>query len=121
MMIEMISEVAEPFTARVQTFREKFGRDPGPRHPVPFDPEEDQPQFQAEERIAQEFDPQSSDMARAGASSAAHYAAPRTRHVVTQSNKPSLGRPETAAWHDALKEYRVLEAQATHLKERASR
>jgi hypothetical protein len=98
----MNAETAAIIENQIQKFREKFGREPGPKDPIFFDPDSFTPQpyrlgqFQSETEKA---------MSEAGIRPEVIYAYRKTGLVVTEENYKKLPADARAEWEEAVKEY----------------
>jgi hypothetical protein len=101
----MSQDVREALLRQMESFREKFGRDPGPTDPVFFDPNADEPQPMSFDTIEEEL---LDAMAAAGVDPALIYAFHKTGRIVSETNQHMLTRSELKEWNDAVEEYRAL-------------
>jgi len=87
-------------------FRRETGRDPGSDDPCGFDPDSDEPQPEAKERIKSFM----GDIAdAAGLAPDLAFAIRKTGLLVTKNNQDGLDEDQRAAWKEALAEYEILE------------
>jgi len=100
--VKMNAETKAIIENQLQKFREKFGREPGPKDPIFFDPDSFAPepyrldQFQEETEKA---------MSEAGIRPEIIYAYRKTGLIVTQENYGKLPADALAEWEAAVKEY----------------
>ena len=86
-------------------FKKETGRDPGPDDPCGFDPDSDEPQPEAEERIKSLM----GDIAdAAGLAPDLAFAIRKTGLLVTKDNQDGLNEDQRVAWKHALAEYESL-------------
>lgn len=86
-------------------FKRETGRDPGPDDPCGFDPDSDEPQPEAEERIKSFM----GDIAdAAGLAPDLAFAIRKTGLLVTKDNQDGLNEDQRVAWKHALAEYESL-------------
>lgn len=107
--VPLTDETKGILEAQLQSFREKFGRDPGPGDPIFFDPQSDEPRpFDPEDyrRTAVEA------MQKAGINPALIYAFSRTGLIVTEENLDKLSKADLAEWKAALDEYEELKKRS---------
>lgn len=84
--------------------RREIGRDPSPDDPCGFDPDSDEPQPEAEERIKSFM----GDIAdAAGLAPDLAFAIRKTGLLVTKDNQDGLDDDQRAAWKEALAEYEI--------------
>lgn len=85
-------------------FRTEIGREPGAHDSCAFDPDRDDPQLEARERIKSLM----GDIADlAGVAPDLTFAIRRTGLLVTQRNQDQLDENQLTAWKDALAEYEL--------------
>lgn len=106
--IKITPELAVVLERRIQAFREKFGREPGPEDPLFFDPDADQPQFRSEAQQNAIWESMCNMMLAAGCDPAIVYAARKTERIVTRANRKNLTPAELTEWNNAVDEYRSM-------------
>lgn len=85
-------------------FRKEVGREPGPEDPCAFDPDSEDPQLGARERIKSMM----GDIAdTAGLAPDLAFAIRKTGLLVTQRNQDGLDDDQRAAWNEAIAEYQT--------------
>ncbi len=89
-----------------QSFRQKFGREPGPQDLVFFDPDRDVP---APVDIDKSEEALLMAMKAAGIAPELIYAWQRTGRLVTEENLERLSAEAVAEWQGAIEEYRQLQ------------
>jgi hypothetical protein len=100
--VKMNPETMAIVQSQIQKFREKFGREPGPKDPLFFNPEALQPEpfrldeFQEETEKA---------MVLAGIRPEIIYAFRKTGLIVTEDNYGKLPKSAQAEWTRAMEEY----------------
>jgi hypothetical protein len=105
----MTEEAAQALREQQAAFRAKFGRDPGPRDPVFFDPEADHPVAISEEKLMdtmvdalRQFLPQDER------GFALAHAYKKTGLIVTEMNQHLIPPEDRQAWQEAFEEGRRL-------------
>jgi hypothetical protein len=96
--------------AQRSKFREKFGREMGPKDPIFFDPDADTPQLLDRERLDEGM---LTCLRAAGAPPALIHATMRTGMLVTSENYHLWSEEDLTEWQDALDEYAELEKRGT--------
>jgi hypothetical protein len=104
-IIPIDPETAEIVTEQKRLFREKFGREPGPKDPLFFDPDAATPQFLSAERQAELWKSLVQAAGDSGIDPALVYAMNKTGRIVTHDNLKFLTDAELQEWNDALDEY----------------
>lgn len=113
--IEIDPELKAALEDQVRSFREKFGREPGPGDPLLFDPESDTPQpisskemDEISRRIAQA-------MGDAGVDPALIYATQKTDRFAPPSEAAldAMSPEDKAEWQAAIDEYETIAANAS--------
>ena len=98
-------EALEAIRELRRRFKRETGRDPGPHDSCGFDPDSNEPQPEAEERIKSFM----GDIAEAaGLAPDLAFAIRKTGLLVTKNNQDGLDQNQRAAWKDALAEYESL-------------
>jgi hypothetical protein len=104
-IIPIDPETAEIITEQKRLFREKFGREPGPKDPLFFDPDAATPQFLSEERQDKLWKSLLQAAGDSGIDPALVYAMNKTGRIVTHHNVKFLTDAELQEWNDAVDEY----------------
>ncbi len=105
--IPLSEEMVTMLEQQRESFRLKFGREPGPQDPVFFDPDMDTPRpldivkTHSEELLTA--------MKAAGIDPELIYAWQRTGRLVTQENRHLLPAKDVAEWQAAIEKYRELQ------------
>src|SRR3954449_3742234 len=110
----MSPELKSSLEQQIQSFRDKFGREPGPEDPLFFDPTADTPQplsDKAMDKIAQDI---YKAMGDAGIDPALIYATQKTGRLAPPSKDvyDAMSLNEQAEWDGAVEEYGTLAASA---------
>jgi hypothetical protein len=92
-----------------KAFRRKFGRDWQPDDPVFFDPDQDQPAFMSEEKVAADV---LNAMRRAGTPPQIVYAYRKTGLLISEVSRDTASPEALAEWDAAITEYFRLEDNA---------
>lgn len=100
--VKMDQEVKAALDEQLQRFREKFGREPGPKDPIFFDPDSDTPRPYPVDRFWNEL---TGAARRAGLDPATIYAINKSGVVASESNWEKLRPEDRKAWSDAIDEY----------------
>ncbi len=99
---QLSPEVVKTLEKQKETFRRKFGREPGPEDPLFFDPNADTPQpLDMDEMTALVVEA----MAKAGVEPTRIYAYRKTGLIVTEENLHLLSEQDLAEWEAAIQEY----------------
>lgn len=99
-------ELAALIKEQTEAFRRKFGRAPGPRDPLLFDPDANEPRSLVDDETQQQMiEEMTMLMEEAGAHPAHIYAFQKTGRIVTEENSVFLNAAEQKEWHCALREY----------------
>jgi hypothetical protein len=101
-MVKLDAETLEIIERQQQAFREKFGREPGPRDPLFFDPDADTPQPFS---LARSLEESTQAMRMAGIRPEVIYAHRKTGLIVTADNRDKLSKEAVAEWETAIDEY----------------
>ena len=97
-------EALEAIRELRRRFRQETGHDPGHDDPYAFDPDSDEPQPEAEEKIKSFM----GDIAdAAGLAPDLAFAIRKTGLLVTKNNQDGLDKHQRAAWKEALAEYEM--------------
>jgi hypothetical protein len=108
-VIPLSDEAVDILKRRLQRFKDKFAREPGPHDPVFFDPDCDTPAaIDPEQYKASIID----TMRKAGIREALIYAYEQTGMMVTKQNKHLWSEEDMAEWNGAWEEYE----RARHLE-----
>jgi hypothetical protein len=100
--VKMTAQIKATVQSQTQKFREKFGREPGPKDPLFFNPDALKPEpfrldeFQEETEKA---------MVLAGIRPEIIYAFRKTGLIVTEDNYGKLPKSAQAEWTAAMEEY----------------
>ena len=98
----MSAETLAIIENQLQKFREKFGREPGPKDPIFFNPDSLMPEpFPLEECLEES----TRAMVQAGIRPEIIYAHRKTGLIVTQENCEKLPADALAEWEAAAEEY----------------
>jgi hypothetical protein len=100
--VKMNAQTAAIIENQLQKFREKFGREPGPKDPIFFDPDAFTPQPLRLDQLQEETE---RAMSEAGIRPEIIYAYRKTGLIVTQENYKKLPADALAEWEVAVKEY----------------
>ena len=110
-MVKMTSELKEAMEQQLDSFRERFGRDPGPEDPVFFDPfaEGNTPQRYSEETADKLRRAVAEAMSKAGIEPAIIYAYNKTGYLIREGLMDNFTAEQLQEYQDALDEYQRLE------------
>ncbi len=100
--VKMNAETMAIIERQLQKFREKFGREPGPKDPIFFNPESLTPEPFRLEQFREESE---RAMVEAGIRPEIIYAYRKTGLIVTQDNYGKLPKSAVAEWEAAVEEY----------------
>ncbi|MFD8705696.1 hypothetical protein ACFV1W_24330 [Kitasatospora sp. NPDC059648] len=90
---------------RLDVFREKFGREPGPDDPLFFGPDADEPRPMPEERITTMLDEVADIAEQAGIDPAFIHAWRDLGYVVTEDTRHLFSAAEVQAFSDTVKSH----------------
>ncbi|MEU9044430.1 MULTISPECIES: hypothetical protein [unclassified Kitasatospora] len=90
---------------QLDSFREKFGREPGPDDPLFFDPDADEPRPMPEERITEMLGEMAVIAERAGIDPAFIHAWRDLGYVVTEDTRHLFSAAEVQVFSDAVRAY----------------
>ena len=112
---ELGPELKLELEAQIRSFREKFGRDPGPDDPLLFDSESDTPQPISSKEMDDISQRINRALGEAGVDPALIYAAQRTGRIVPPSEPAydAMSPEEKAEWHAAIDEYETIAATSS--------
>lgn len=97
-------EALEAIRELRRRFRKEVGREPGSDDPCAFDPDSEDPQLEARERVKSVM----GDIAdAAGLAPDLAFAIRKTGLLVTQRNQDALDDDQRAAWNEAITEYQT--------------
>ena len=99
-------EVVRMLEQQRESFRQKFGREPGPADPIFFDPDVDTPRSLDRDKTEEGL---LTAMTAAGIDPELIHAWQRTGHLVTEENRHLLSDEDVAEWQEAIEEYRELQ------------
>ncbi len=105
--IPLSEEMVTMLEQQRESFRLKFGREPGPQDPVFFDPDMDTPAPVDIDEIDEEM---LKAMKAAGIAPELIHAWQRTGRLVTQENRHLLSAKDVSEWQAAIEEYRHLQS-----------
>ncbi|MBZ5622971.1 MAG: hypothetical protein LAQ69_30190 [Acidobacteriia bacterium] len=101
-VVKMNAESMAIIETQIQKFRERFGREPGPKDPIFFDPEALTPQpFRLDELLQESTEA----MAQAGIRPEIIYAHRKTGLIITEDNLDKIPKDALAEWEAAIAEY----------------
>jgi hypothetical protein len=100
--VKMNAETKAILQSQIQKFREKFGREPGPKDPLFFNPDALKPEPFRLEEFQQETE---AAMVLAGIRPEIIYAHRKTGLIVTEDNYGKLPTSAQAEWNAAVEEY----------------
>ncbi len=104
-IIPLSPEMQALFDDQRAAFRKQFGREPGPKDPIFFDPDCDYPRPQ-DQRQQDDFEQEIlAAMVEVGIDPAMIYAFKKTGRIVTAHNQQFLSKEELAEWENAVDEY----------------
>lgn len=103
--IKLNPEMVQALEQQRQAFVAKFGREPGSRDPVFFDPDATEPRFWSEAQIQKMQEEICTVMLNTGIDPAYVYAYLKTGRLLTTENKCFLTRAELDEWNDAIEEF----------------
>jgi len=111
----MDPEVRAALANQIQSFREKFARDPGPNDSLLFDPDSDTPQPMTSEQMDELSRVLNEAMGAAGVDPALIYAAQKTGRITTPSESAydAFSPADKAEWDAAIQEYEALEKHSS--------
>ncbi len=104
--VPLSDEVVTTLEQQRQSFRQKFGREPGPADPIFFDPDMDTPRSLDRDKTEEGL---LTAMTAAGIDPELIHAWQRTGHLVTEENRHLLSDEDVAEWQEAIEEYRELQ------------
>ncbi len=102
-VVKLAPDVAAADEAQLESFRKKFGRDPGPSDPLLFDPDSDIPKPVDPEKVRLEM---VELMSKAGLDPEFIYAYSKTGLMPSDENKHLLSEEDWVEWEAAITEYR---------------
>jgi hypothetical protein len=105
-IIPINHETAEIIAQQKKSFREQFGREPGPGDPLFFDPGVAAPQFLSDESTDEIWKRLLQAAGDSGIDPAIVYAMNKTGRMVTEANLEFLSDWELQEWNDAVNEFR---------------
>ncbi|GGM28309.1 hypothetical protein GCM10011608_11410 [Micromonospora sonchi] len=100
------TELREGFQAQFAAFREKFGREPGPKDPVFFDPDADEPTPLSQRSFDDAVDHMLKAAEDAGVDQAPIHAWREVGYLVTEENQHLFSAAEVQAYADAVTRHR---------------
>lgn len=100
--VKMTPETLAIVQQQIQRFREKFGREPGPRDPLFFNPDALKPEPFRLEEFQQDTE---AEMVLAGIRPEIIYAHRKTGLIVSEENYGKLPHSARAEWDRAVQEY----------------
>ena len=100
--VKMTPEVSQIIQDQLRQFREKFGRAPGPKDPIFFDPDADVPKPISEDRLREQT---IAAMAQVGIDPRKIYAYRKTGLIATEENWRLITEEDRRAWEEAVAEY----------------
>src|SRR5260370_42585079 len=104
--ISLAKESLEVIERQLESFRKKFGREPGPNDPIFFDPDAESPRPYPAEKFQREWNEMIDDAVRTGGvRPELGYVAKKTGFLVTEANKKNLSKQELKEWDGAVQEY----------------
>lgn len=102
-----------------EAFKAKFGREPGPKDPIFFDPDADEPRPMSEEKMADHFDHALMLILRENMMRPEFvYASFVTRKVLTHANARDFSTTVRDQWEEAIDDYlelRTVRAKVFHV------
>jgi hypothetical protein len=104
-IIPINHETAEIIAQQKKSFREQFGREPGPDDPLFFESSVAVPQFLSDESIDEILKSLLQAAGDSGIDPAIVYAMNKTGRIVTETNVHFLTDAEFQEWNDAVDEY----------------
>jgi hypothetical protein len=112
---ELGLELKIALEAQIQSFREKFGREPGPGDPLFFDSESDTPQPISSKEMDEISQRINQAMGAAGVDPALIYATQKTGRITPPSEPAydAMSPEEKAEWHAAIDEYETVAVSAS--------
>lgn len=100
--VKMTPEVLEILKNQKAAFIKKFGRAPGPKDPVFFDPNSNTPKEMNEEKVKKLT---SQAMVIAGIPPQFQYAYQKTGFLISGGNKHLFSKEQQQEWNETVKEY----------------
>jgi hypothetical protein len=94
------------YEEQVAAFRQKFGREMGPKDPFFFDPDAESPQFQSPENAGRALERLAVMLAQAGMAPEHVYAFRKTGGLFPDPRRPLTPRQQTE-WDKAVTDYRA--------------
>lgn len=118
-MIEMGPELKVALEDQLSSFRENFGREPGPGDPVFFDSDSDTRQPISSKQIDEISQKVNQVMGEVGIDPALIYATQKTGRIASPSEwaYDAMSPEEKAEWHAAIEEYEMIAANASKLRQ----
>jgi len=111
-VLPLLEEARDALLRQKETFKAKFGREPGPNDPIFFDPNQDVPAPYPDDRMRRET---LEAMRKAGSRAEIIYAYSKTGLLIMEGvDYPANRRKE---WNNAIDEYFELERKAEEQKE----
>jgi hypothetical protein len=92
---------------QLDAFRQKFGREPGAKDPIFFDPDADTPVPMSQDRVASLLDEMVEAAERAGVDPTLMKASRDVGYIVTTENQHLFSAAELQAWQDAVERYQA--------------
>jgi hypothetical protein len=113
--IEIGPELKAALEDQLRSFREKFGREPGPGDPLFFDPDSATPQPISSKQMDEISQQISQVMGDVGIDPAHIYATQKTGRIAPPSESvyDAMSAEEKAEWHAAIDEYETIAANAS--------